>query len=86
MRKLAAQYGISPAVTRTWLFEAGITPVGAPGRPRLDIDVVKLTERRARGDPWTMIAHDPEGLGGHAPASAERRIPRRPLGSVCRRT
>jgi Homeodomain-like domain len=41
IRKLGTHYGISLAVMRTWLFEAGIAPLGTPGRPR--------PRRRSRG-------------------------------------
>src|SRR5215218_1551767 len=51
IRKLAVEYGISSAVMRTWLFEAGIDPLGTPGRPAtIDVDVDDVRARRARGD------------------------------------
>jgi transposase-like protein len=56
MRKLAAEYGISPAVMRTWLFEAGIDPLGTPGRPTVDVDVDDVRARRDRGEAWVSIA------------------------------
>ena len=56
MRKLAAEYRISSAVTRTWLFEAGIQPLGTSGRPTLDIDVDDVRARRGRGESWSAIA------------------------------
>ena len=56
MRKFAAEYRISPAVMRTWLFEAGIDPLGTPGRPTVDVDGVRA--RRRRGDTWALIADD----------------------------
>jgi hypothetical protein len=56
MRKLAAEYGISPAVVRTWLFEAGIDPLGTPGRPTVDVDVDDVRARRDRGETWVSIA------------------------------
>src|SRR5690606_14838648 len=52
IRALAAEYGISHAAMRTWLFEAGIDPIGTPGRPRLEIDLDDVRARRARGDSW----------------------------------
>ena len=58
MRKLAAEYGISPAVMRTWLFEAGIDPVGTPGRPAAAVDVDDVRARRTRGDTWPAIAKE----------------------------
>jgi transposase-like protein len=56
MRKLAAEYGISPAVMRTWLFEAGIDPIGTPGRPAVLIDTDDVHARRTRGETWAAIA------------------------------
>ena len=56
MRKLAAEYGISPAVMRTWLFEAGVDPLGTPGRPPVDVDVDAVRARRQRGETWVSIA------------------------------
>lgn len=58
IRTLADEYKISPAVMRTWLFEAGIDPLGTPGRPRADVDVAHVRERRAQGETWTAIADD----------------------------
>jgi transposase-like protein len=58
IRALAGEYGISPAVMRTWLFEAGIDPLGIPGRPRVEVDVGLVRERRGRGDTWSQIAAD----------------------------
>jgi len=59
IRKLAVEYGISSAVMRTWLFEAGIDPLGTPGRPAtIDIDVADVRARRARGDTWATIADE----------------------------
>ncbi len=58
MRKLAAEYGISPAVMRTWLFEAGVDPLGTPGRPPVDVDVADVQARRARGETWQTIADE----------------------------
>ena len=74
MRKLATHYRISPAVMRTWLFEAGIEPLGTPGRPQLDLDLDDLRARRARGDTWKAIANDL----GVAPETLRRRIARAP--------
>ena len=56
MRKLAGEYGISPAVMRTWLFAAGIDPLGTPGRPSVAVDVDDVRQRRARGETWASIA------------------------------
>jgi hypothetical protein len=56
MRKLAGEYGISPAVMRTWLFEAGIDPLGTPGRPSVAVDIDDVRQRRARGETWASIA------------------------------
>jgi len=58
MRKLAAEYAISTAVMRTWLFEAGIDPVGTAGRPAVVVDVVEVRARRTRGETWAVIAED----------------------------
>lgn len=58
IRTLAGEYRISPAVMRTWLFEAGIDPLGTPGRPRIEVDVGLVRERRGRGDTWSQIAAD----------------------------
>ncbi|HWL44578.1 MAG TPA: hypothetical protein VNQ73_16680 [Ilumatobacter sp.] len=59
MRRLADEYGISPAVMRTWLFEAGIEPLGTAGRPRVaTIDPELVVKRRQRGDTWAAIAAD----------------------------
>jgi DNA invertase Pin-like site-specific DNA recombinase len=58
IRTLADEYKISPAVMRTWLFEAGIDPLGTPGRPRADVDVAHVRERRARGETWSTIAEE----------------------------
>lgn len=58
IRKLAVEYGISPAVTRTWLFEAGIDPLGTPGRPARDFDVEAARRRREQGESWAAIAED----------------------------
>jgi transposase-like protein len=58
MRKLAAEYGISPAVMRTWLFEASIDPLGTPGRPTVDVDVDDVGARRQRGETWASIADE----------------------------
>jgi len=57
MRKLATHYRISPAVMRTWLFEAGIKPQ-TPGRPQLEVDLDAVREGRARGDTWKAIANN----------------------------
>jgi hypothetical protein len=54
MRKLAAEYGISSAVMRTWLFEAGINPLGTPGRPTVDVDVDDVA--LSRWAPLTILA------------------------------
>ena len=56
MRKLAAEYGISSAVMRTWLFEAGVDPLGTPGRPTVAVDVDDVRARRDRGETWMSIA------------------------------
>jgi transposase len=56
MRKLAAEYGISSAVMRTWLFEAGVDPLGTPGRPTVAVDVDDVRARRDRGETWPSIA------------------------------
>ena len=56
IRALAGEYGISAAVMRTWLFEAGIDPLGTPGRPRVEVDVGLVRERRGRGETWARIA------------------------------
>ena len=56
IRKLAAEYGISPAVLRTWLFEVGIDPLGTPGRPTIDVDIDDVRARRRRGETWASIA------------------------------
>ena len=59
IRRLADEYSISPAVMRTWLFEAGIDPLGTAGRPpAATIDTHVVTERRRQGDTWTAIAAD----------------------------
>ena len=58
MRKLAVEYGISPAVMRTWLFEAGVDPLGTPGRPAVAIDVDDVQARRTRGETWAAIAEE----------------------------
>jgi len=58
IRTLADEYKISPAVMRTWLFEAGIDPLGTPGRPRVDIDVADVRQRQARGETWSTIADE----------------------------
>jgi hypothetical protein len=74
MRKLATHYRISPAAMRTWLFEAGIEPLGTSGRPQLDLDLDDLRARRVRGDTWKAIANDL----GVAPETLRRRIARAP--------
>ena len=56
MRKLADEYGISTAVMRTWLFEAGVDPVGTAGRPWVAVDTDDVRARRARGETWAAIA------------------------------
>ena len=56
MRQLAAEYGISSAVMRTWLFEAGVDPLGTPGRPTVAVDVEHVRARRDRGETWMSIA------------------------------
>jgi len=56
MRKVAAEYGISSAVMRTWLFEAGVDPLGTPGRPTVAVDVDDVRARRDRGETWMSIA------------------------------
>ena len=58
MRKLAAEYAISPAVMRTWLFEADVDPLGTPGRPGIAIDVDDVRTRRTRGETWAAIAEE----------------------------
>lgn len=58
IRALAAEYAISHAAMRTWLFEAGIDPIGTPGRPKVDIDLDDVKARRARGDSWAEIADE----------------------------
>jgi transposase-like protein len=58
IRKLAAEYGISSGVMQTWLFEAGITPLGTPGRPAMDIDLDVVRARRDRGETWAAVAED----------------------------
>ena len=58
MRKLAAEYAISPAVMRTWLFEAGIDPLGTAGRPGVAVDVDDVRARRERGETWSSIADE----------------------------
>lgn len=58
IRKLAVEYGISPAVMRTWLFEAGIDPLGEAGRPRVEFDVDDVRLRRGRGESWASIAEE----------------------------
>ena len=58
MRKLAAEYAISPAVMRTWLFEAGIDPLGTAGRPAVAVDVDDVRARRERGETWAAIADE----------------------------
>jgi transposase-like protein len=56
IRQLASRHGISTAVMRTWLFQAGISPIGKPGRPALNLDLNDLGERRARGETLHSIA------------------------------
>lgn len=56
IRRLADQFGISSAVMRTWLFEAGIEPLGKAGRPRMNIDIDDVRARRARGDSVQKLA------------------------------
>lgn len=56
MRKLATEYGISSAVMRTWLFEAGVDPLGTAGRPAAVVDVEDVRARRGRGETWAAIA------------------------------
>ena len=73
MRKLAAEYGISSAVMRTWLFEAGIDPLGTPGRPTVDVDVDDVRARRDRGETWVSIAEAARRVGGDV-ASPGRRL------------
>ena len=58
MRTLAAEYGISSAAMRTWLFEAGVDPVGTAGRPAVAVDVDDVRARRARGETWVAIADE----------------------------
>lgn len=58
MRTLAAEYGISSAVMRTWLFEAGVGPLGTAGRPAVTVDVDDVRARRARGETWAAIASE----------------------------
>ncbi len=58
MRTLATEYAISPAVMRTWLFEAGVDPLGTAGRPAVVVDVAHVRERRARGETWAAIAEE----------------------------
>jgi hypothetical protein len=55
IRKLAARYEISAAVMRTWLFQAGIEPVGKAGRPMLVLDLDDVRTRRERGDALQKI-------------------------------
>ena len=57
MRKLATEYGISSAVMRTWLFEAGVDPVGT-GRPPVAVNVDDVRARRAAGETWAAIADE----------------------------
>lgn len=61
--RLADEYGISKAVMHTWLFEAGIDPLGTPGPARAELDVEAVQARRARGESWTAIAADLEISG-----------------------
>lgn len=60
IRPLAAEYGISPAVMRTWLFEASVemSPPGTSGgRPRtVHIDVAHAARLRDAGHTITEIA------------------------------
>ena len=58
MRTLATEYGISSAVMRTWLFEAGVGPLGTAGRPAMALDLDDVRERRARGQTWAAIADE----------------------------
>jgi transcriptional regulator with XRE-family HTH domain len=58
MRTLATEYGISSAVMRTWLFEAGVSPLGTAGRPAVMVDVDDVRARRARGETWAAIADE----------------------------
>jgi transposase-like protein len=58
VRKLAAEYGLSPAVMHTWLFEAEVDPLGTVGRPAVVVDVDDVRARRARGETWAAIAED----------------------------
>lgn len=57
IRRQADEYGISSAVMRTWLFEAGVD-LGARGRPTVDVDVDDVRARRARGESWSAIADE----------------------------
>lgn len=59
IRPLATEYKISPAVMRTWLFQAGVEmaePSVSGGRRRADIDVDQVHKFREDGWTWQKIA------------------------------
>lgn len=59
IRPLAAEYEISPAAMRTWLFQAGVEmaePSVSGGRRRADIDVDEIHRLREEDWTWQKIA------------------------------
>ena len=59
IRPLATEYEISPAVMRTWLFQAGVEmaePSVSGGRHRADVDVEQVHKFRQDGWTWQKIA------------------------------
>lgn len=59
IRPMSDEYGISPAVMRTWLFEAHVEvaePRHGGGRPAANVDVSQIHQLRNDGATWHEIA------------------------------